>query len=41
MSRTSEIAVLGALGALSALGYALWQSEGLLLWSGMAFGFCL
>ncbi|WP_274532661.1 hypothetical protein [Aureimonas sp. AU22] len=41
MSRTVEFAALGLLAALSALGYTLWQAEGLGLWTGMAFGFCL
>ena len=41
MSRAVEWTAFGLLAGLSALGYALWQVEGLGLWTGMAFGFCL
>ncbi|WP_280959969.1 hypothetical protein [Aureimonas flava] len=41
MSRRVEFVAIGLLAGLSALGYALWRAEGLGLWTGMAFGFCL
>ncbi|WP_294641555.1 hypothetical protein [uncultured Aureimonas sp.] len=41
MSRTVEWTALALLAGLSAIGTALWQAEGLGLWTGMAFGFCL